>query len=487
MFYTDRMRAVVGLLLLVPLAACPPDDEGDDELFDPALVRAPVGPVNPVCALPTNKAASALPGAVYFGTRAPTLVPLDAQQQNAVVGITDRFTAGTFCSGTLVSADVVLTAEHCVEGYGDDEMVVLFGVDEFEPLLSLESIEVIATDPDTDLAMIRLASAPPEDVARPLPIAIEPPDAADIGTLVEAAGYGDTQDGSEGRYFVTELFDSFDAGFITVNGQGERGVCFGDSGGPLLHVSDAGDVRVLGALSYGDEKCTNFDNFARADAQRAFIEEWTGPTPVGAPEACDATVTVEGACSVEQALVTYCEDGVVVRDACGADEICARVPNATSTVRCIPHDDNPCGAVTRFGACDGETLTWCNDDVVTVRACDACGERCLLTSEVDGFACVPSDCGSLDETGVCDGDVSLWCNESAQREEEACEDGCAYLGPVLGNYCYDPVACEGHTYQGSCNGDVLTWCEDNEVNVYDCGDDGTSCVFVDDEIGFLCE
>lgn len=485
------MRIALILLATALVPGCPPDDEGDDELFDPALAGPGAGgAVNPMCALPTNKSAVALPGAIYFGTRAPTLVPLDDAQQNAVVGITDRFTAGTFCSGALISEDVVLTAQHCVEGYDDDDLVILFGVDEFDPLLEIASINIRATDPDTDIALIRLESAPPLDVARPLPIAIEPPDASDIGTLVEAAGYGDTQDGSEGRYFVTELFDSFDAGFITVDGQGERGVCFGDSGGPLMQVSDAGDVRVLGVLSYGDEECTNIDNFARADAQRAFIEEMTGPTPVGVPEPCGASVTVEGACSVEQALVTYCEDGVIVRDACGADEICARIPNATSTVRCIPHDANPCGAVTRFGSCGGEdveTLTWCDADVVRVRACAACGERCLLASDVDGFACVPSDCGTLDEAGVCDGDVSLWCDEAARRQEEECEDGCAFLGPVLGNYCYDAVACEGHTYQGSCDGDVLTWCEDNEVNVVDCADDGTFCVFVDDELGFICD
>ncbi len=480
-----KMRCALMLVTIAVVSGCPPEDEGDDELFDPAL--AVPGPVaNPICALPTNKTAAVLPGAIYFGTRAPTLVPLDGAQQNAIVGITDRFTAGAFCSGTLVSVDVVLTAQHCVEGYDADDLVVLFGIDEFAPVLELNSVDVRATDPDTDIALIRLESAPPADIARPLPIAIEAPDQADVGTLVEAAGYGDTQDGSEGRFFVTELFDSFDAGFITVNGQGERGVCFGDSGGPLMQVSDAGDVRVLGTLSYGDEKCTNFDSFARADAQRAFIEEWTGPTPAGVPEPCSAGVTVEGACSVEQSLVTYCQDGFIVRDACGANEICARAPNATTTVRCIPHDASSCGAVTRFGACDGETLTWCDDDVVRARACDACSERCLLTNEVEGFACVPSDCGSLDATGVCEGDVSLWCNEAAQREEEECANGCAFLGPFLGNYCYDPVACEGHTYQGSCNGEVLTWCEDGEVNVVDCADDGASCVFIDDDLGFIC-
>lgn len=480
------MRAPVIVWVSLFATACPPDDEGDDELFDPALAPdAPGGAgVQPsICDLPTNKATGvvpAQPGAIYFGTRMPTLVPLDERQQNAVVGITDRATAGTFCTGTLVSDDVVLTAQHCVEGYDALELVILFGADEFAPLLEIDALDVDQTDPDTDLAVIRLERAVDADVATPIAVATSAPGDDDIGNLVETAGYGDTHDGSEGRFFAAEVFDSFDDDFITVNGEGRRGVCFGDSGGPLLAIVD-NQVRVRGVLSFGDPECTNFDNFSRVDNRRAFIEQMTGPTPTPAPEPCPADVSDDGSCSLEQSLAQFCDGGFVVRDVCARDEICAQG-------RCIPQADNPCGAATRFGRCDDEVLTWCDDDVVRVRNCAACSERCLLGEGVAGYGCVPSNCGALDREGVCQGTLARWCDAQGQLEERECgEDGCQYLGPVFGNYCYDPVACRGETYQGRCDGSVLIWCEDLEVNVVDCADDGTACVFEDEQTGFICE
>lgn len=487
-----RAGLVAGLCVGA-LTGCPPDDEGDDDPdLDPARAGEGEGEgeLPPQCREPTNKTVGSQPGAIYFGTRQPTLVPLDAAQVNAVVGISDRFSAGAFCSGTLVSDTVVLTAQHCTVGSDATDLVVLIGEDELAPLLEVAVVEKRETDDVTDMALLRLGH-PPADVVdvRPIPITLAPPSADDIGTLLEQAGYGDTHDGSEGRYFVTELFDGLDATYITVNGEGRRGVCFGDSGGPTMHVSAQGDVRVLGVLSFGDPECMNSDNYSRVDQQRAFIEALTGPTPTGEPEPCPASIDAAGSCNVEQALATYCEAGLVVRDACGTDEICGE--NASGERRCIPVAANPCGAVSAFGECDGETLRFCDDGVVKERDCVACAERCLLASTTEGFACVPSTCGDLDETGVCDGAVSRWCDEHGQLAEYDCAaDGqtCRFLGPILGNYCYDEAACEGLTYQGRCNGTVLTWCEDNEVLQYDCADDAQACVDSGDtETGFVCE
>ena len=460
----------------------------------PQPPRPPVpdaGPQLPgACADDTNKPVTPAPGSIYFGTRAPTLVPLDAAQQNAVVGVTDTSSTGAFCSGSLITDTVVLTALHCTVGVPPAQLVVLFGPDDLNPILSLSPVEKRETDDNTDLAILRLDHAPANDIdVRPIPITLDAPATGDIGTLVENAGFGETEGTNHGRFFVTERFDGFDAQFIQVNGEGSRGVCFGDSGGPIMHVGPEGDVRVLGALSFGDAACMHVDNYSRVDTVRAtFIEPLTGPTPVGLPQACGADVTVTGSCNVEQALATYCDAGNVVRDACGIGEICGA--NASGQFRCIAVADNPCGAVATYGACDGDTLSWCDNGVVKTRDCLACDERCILAAPEQGFACVASDCGALDHLGQCDGNTSRWCDNFGQAAQEDCAaEGttCEFLGQQLGNYCLDQQTCQGHNYQGDCAGTVLTWCEDNELNTVDCAAQGLQCVFIDAATGNDCQ
>ncbi len=486
MLKLSGLSLALASVVLVVVAGCPGRDpttaEGEGE-------GEGEGDLPAACALDTNRPVAAAPGSIYFGTRTPTLVPLDAAQQNAVVAISDTVTDGAFCSGTLISDDVVMTAVHCTVDDSAVSLRVLFGADDLHPILTLNVLEKHETDADTDVSILTLEHAPADDIpVTPIPIAVDPPQNDDVGVLVENAGFGENEDGGfAGRFFVTELLDGFDRAFIQVNGEGQRGVCFGDSGGPSFRVTAAGDVRVLGALSFGDAECTFVDNYARADAIRSFIEDVTGPTPVAASQACPADVTAEGSCDVHQGIATYCEAGVVVHDACGVGDICGA--DASGNKRCVPIADNACGAVSGYGTCDGQTLTWCDGGAVKERDCEACGERCALLSPDEGFSCVPSDCGDLDRLGECDGAVSKWCDALGQVVTEDCgAEGttCEFLGDVLGNYCLDQDACQGFDYQGACDGTVLTWCEDNALNTVDCADTGGTCIHVDDATGFDC-
>lgn len=255
-----------------------------------------------------------------------------------------------------------------------------------------------------------------------------------------------------------------------------------------MRVADEGDVRVYGVLSTGGPGCANLDNFSRTDVQRAFIEVLTGPTPTAEPEPCPATINGQGSCSIEQALATFCQAGLVVHDACAANEICG--DDGAGNFRCIALAANPCGSVSRFGECDGQTLRWCDDDTVTERECVECAERCQRASPTQGFACVASDCGDLDETGICQGTLWRRCNRLGHAEEHDCADDgqtCQFVGPIQGNDCYDADACRGLTYQGACSGTVLAWCQDGEVLQGDCADSGAQCVFIDDDTGSICQ
>ncbi|HEX7746419.1 MAG TPA: trypsin-like serine protease [Micromonosporaceae bacterium] len=182
----------------------------------------------------------------------------------------------TFCSGTLVAQDVVLTAAHCTdfftapvgeEGLGADDLRVSFDVapDEDSTYYSVDHIVVnpdwflqpggrgnskhlYLASPAEDIALVFLS----EDVS-----GITPATVADAGYLdaldltsetFTVVGYGTDAfvtgsafaphaitifDGVRSYRDVTAIteHDAFPDRFVKIT----AGVCFGDSGGPMFH------------------------------------------------------------------------------------------------------------------------------------------------------------------------------------------------------------------------------------------------------------
>ncbi len=324
---------------------------------------------------------------IVNGTRAPNLVPLGLEQRRAVVGIGQVGVTGAFCSGTLISERVVLTATHCTDGIPGTQLRIIFGEDDLSPELVVP-VANKREHPIQDLALLTTASAPSAQLAvQPIPIYLGTLTAADQGRDVETAGYGDTESSEWGRFFAIELLVSVDAQTFTVDGQGFRGVCFGDSGGPAFLVAPEGDPRTLGDLSEGDAECGNQDTFVRADVLRPWIEETTGPTP-------------------------------------GAGNL-------------------PCQGLGLVGACSDNVVRWCEAGVVVTRDCGQCGETCLYLGGRQGYDCSvdPLACGELDYLGRCEGAVSEWCNEENRRERLDCAAQgqiCRYIDAETGYYCADP-------------------------------------------------
>jgi hypothetical protein len=211
---------------------------------------------------------------IYYGTTTPSVVPLTAGEQMAIGFLADPW-GNPFCSGTLIDRDVVVTAQHCTEGSSASS--IRFGLGSpLQPRALLEVAQVVE-HPTADAALLFLrddaVSRVPE--AQPLPFLRTALSASQMGTRVEAAGYGETHDGSAGRHFVSLVLARIDAEYYVVDGQGQRGICFGDSGGPLL-VNVGGHVVVAGVESHGDASCVNVEYLTRLDRLVGWIDGANG-------------------------------------------------------------------------------------------------------------------------------------------------------------------------------------------------------------------
>lgn len=360
---------------------------------------------------------------VYYGTPEPTAMPMTPGQILAI---------GSWngCTGTFITDEWVLTAEHCGIRPGRRFCV---GEDPADPNVCFTA-EQVQEHPDLDMALVRM-DAPASSrmpALEPIPINTEMLDDSRIGETLEAAGYGQQEDGRSGeREFTAEPLVAYErGGFLVIDGMGERGVCFGDSGGPVMLIASDGSVRVAGDLSFGDPSCVGRDRYARTDLAVDWIEGFAGPT------------VVEG---------------------------------------------GGCGSVDAAGRCVGDRAVYCDGETLASERCEgACG----WDAGAEGFRCITGEdpCAGLDFVGTCEGQVARWCERGEIRERDcgACDQVCGEVAELGGVYCQDDP-CEGLDYLGRCDGDVAVWCDEGEVRRRDCGERGLSCGYVDDRIGYFCQ
>lgn len=353
---------------------------------------------------------------VYFGTSAPTVVPLTPGQVLAVVDF-------GFCSGTFISDEWVLTATHCNIAVGARLCV---GANPLSADVCFTADQV-QDNPSADMTLVHVDAPASSRIPalEPIPVMTELVDATWIGRMAEAGGYGTQEDMSSGeREFTAEPIIALSGNFVTVDGMGTHGLCFGDSGGPVMVLASDATVRVLGDLSYGDPSCIGEDNFTRTDLQLGWIEAIVGPTVVvGAP--C-GRITTSGVC-VGSSTAVWCDvaAGILTSEECAAGTACGWDAGA-SGYRCVT--DDPCGGVSAAGACQGETAVWCDEGTVRRRECGACGELCRFVSEVSGFYCRPDPCIGFDPIGTCSGNLLTTCDPETGISTEDCTS----IGRVCG-------------------------------------------------------
>ena len=208
--------------------------------------------------------------AIYHGSRSAQVVSLSAGEALAIGYLTDD-SGDEYCTGTLIDRDVVITASHCTEGSSAGD--VRFGIGHPERPDAVIPVQKIVEHTQLDAALLFLSKDAVREVPalEPLPFLREQLPQSMIGQQVEAAGFGETDDSSRGLYFAALTLVSIGESEYTVDGKGQQGICFGDSGGPLL-VSLGGDTIVAGVESWGDESCVDQDHLTRLDLAASWID-----------------------------------------------------------------------------------------------------------------------------------------------------------------------------------------------------------------------
>lgn len=212
---------------------------------------------------------------------------------------------GSLCSGTLIAADLVLTAGHCIEG--DPIEVIVDSVDLSRPDGDRRRVKWARAYPDwLDTYDVGIVMLEHPVFAKPRAIAQRcgARDLFKVGLPLQLVGFGlTTPSGADDNTKLhratlplidpTCTTDLSCAPAVAPSGEfiaGGMGVdaCFGDSGGPV-YIETPNGLALIGVVSRGvvswSEPCASGGVFVRADKVVAWIERVSGREVARA--ACD--------------------------------------------------------------------------------------------------------------------------------------------------------------------------------------------------------
>lgn len=208
------------------------------------------------------------------------------------------------CTGTLIDADVVVTASHCFAGFDDVTFYVTFDeiIDADQDGLVDDGVTLLAGTPHVHPLFGSGGSNNTFDVATfvlDAAVGIDPASLPEAGVLDDRAirserfttvGYGTVRDTKRQahqafgvgwrRKMVTQSVNSITKSWITYSmnpSTGNGGTCFGDSGGPHFIGAGSGETDVVAAITVtGDRYCKATDKSYRLDtpSARDFLDDF---------------------------------------------------------------------------------------------------------------------------------------------------------------------------------------------------------------------
>lgn len=298
--------------------------------------------------------------------------------------------AGGACTGTIVKRDAargigwVATAAHCIdsgvalvlqtEDYGTGEFIQYSVIDyEADPRYS-------SADLGYDFAIVRIGGV---DASTPvIPLTDDPDDLAE-GMEVTSVGFGTTGSGmNTSRRFVKKPLARVTPELLGYD-QRASGVCFGDSGGPVIAGSGA-SARVVGIHSFVSGGCNREGYSARVTSALEFYGRQLAKVPEPSCAVCE-TIATGGTGTCAQ-LTTSCLND----DECRGYYECIGDGKKTAA-ECFSEFPISEGPFTAAKSC--VCMQACADECAGEPSCDAVGKCGYKLDEEDACAaCVESAC-----------------------------------------------------------------------------------------------
>lgn len=478
------------------------------------------------------------PKPIFHGSTSPTLYTgMSTARQNAVVQMAMRW-GGGFCTGTIISPRVVLTAAHCI--YQDDgplgagDIAVLVGSNSASPSYTLYP-SAVHYNPSwngterNDVAVVILSE--PFNGATPIPIKRNGLSGMQ-GKNAQSVGFGMTHnsDYNTQRYWTTMYVSYVSYDQVTVDGGGDTGVAPGDSGGPLIYNFGNG-VQVTGVASTSTEGWVDQANYAslatNEDWIQAYVDQYDDPAcyaacqnvECGTYQTCNCGGCPRGEeCSGNSCVaVTPGEGGVCIQmqpeepgcstdSDCPGDGICVRYEGGGSECgepcgfeACSASDDAaycfplPTEGDGYISLCLEESPGSCSTEYESCTTSDNQSGVCLQLYEGGSKGCYaycepvvtcPEGTGCV-QWGVVDCDSFCTDNDIlCDGELFGCDCGQCGADEVCDNFACRPYgSCADLAMVGCCEGSERYACTGGRPSYMDCGSQGCGWK---DRYGYVC-